>query len=66
MSFLDGSTDQWNPVEGSQTMYKLLKEKNADVSYAEYKNTTHGEVFLKAFNETKLLPWLFSKSKKDF
>lgn len=60
-----GSADKWNPVEGSRTMYKLLKEKNADVSYTEYKNTHHGDAFQKAFNEETLIPWLFSKSKKN-
>lgn len=57
-----GSIDKWNPVEGSRNMYKLLSEKNADVTYTEYKNTTHGEAFQKAFQE-ELIPWIFSKSK---
>ena len=58
-----GDTDQWNPVEGSRTMYNLLSEKKADVKYTEYEDTNHGEAFQKAFKESELLPWLFSKSK---
>jgi len=60
-----GNTDKWNPVEGSRTMYKLLNEKKADIRYTEYDDTGHAEAFQKAFTETELLPWLFSKSKKD-
>lgn len=58
-----GSIDKWNPVEGSRNMYALLSEKNADVTYTEYKNVTHGDAFKKAFKEEKLIPWIFSKSK---
>ncbi|WP_340154763.1 prolyl oligopeptidase family serine peptidase [uncultured Winogradskyella sp.] len=60
-----GSTDKWNPVEGSRTMYNLLLEQDADVTYTEYKNTGHGDAFKKAFNEPELLSWLFSKSKNS-
>jgi predicted peptidase len=58
-----GNKDQWNPVEGSRNMYKLLSEQNADVSYTEYKNVTHRETFKKAFKEEQLIPWIFSKTK---
>lgn len=58
-----GSTDKWNPVEGSRNMYALLSQQQADVRYTEYENTGHGEAFKKAFQEEKLVPWLFSKSK---
>ena len=58
-----GSTDKWNPVEGSRNMYKLLSEQNADVSYTEYKNVNHKETFKKAFKEEQLIPWIFSKSR---
>ncbi|RXP64583.1 phospholipase [Lutibacter sp. HS1-25] len=60
-----GNKDEWNPVEGSRTMYKLLKEQNADVNYTEYKGINHGETFVKAFNEPDLIPWLFSKTKTN-
>ncbi len=60
-----GAIDKWNPVEGSRAMYKLLSDSNADVKYTEYDNTGHGESFKKAFNESDLMPWLFSK-KKNF
>lgn len=58
-----GNKDEWNPVEGSRTMYKLLKQENADVKYTEYEGINHGEAFKKAFNEPDLIPWLFSKTK---
>jgi predicted peptidase len=58
-----GNKDQWNPVEGSRNMYKLLSEQNADVYYTEYKNVTHRETFKKAFKEEQLIPWIFSKTK---
>lgn len=60
-----GSTDKWNPVQGSRTMYNLLLKQNADVTYTEYNNTGHGDAFKKAFNEPELLSWLFSKSKNS-
>ena len=59
-----GNIDKWNPVEGSRNMHTLLSEKNAEVKYTEYENTAHGDAFRKAFNEEKLIPWLFSKSKQ--
>ncbi|WP_298422688.1 prolyl oligopeptidase family serine peptidase [uncultured Kordia sp.] len=58
-----GNIDKWNPVEGSRNMYKLLSEKNADVTYTEYENTQHGDAFKEAFKEQELITWLFSKSK---
>lgn len=60
-----GNIDKWNPVEGSRTMFKLLKEVQADVKYSEYDNFDHGETFKRAFNEPELISWLFSKSKKQ-
>ena len=60
-----GEIDKWNPVEGSRTMYSLLTQENADVTYTEYKNTGHGDAFKKAFSEPALIPWLFSKTKTN-
>ncbi|WP_282043732.1 prolyl oligopeptidase family serine peptidase [Winogradskyella flava] len=60
-----GNIDKWNPVEGSRHMYKLLLEKNADVKYTEYDNTSHGDAFKNAFKEEELLPWIFSKTKSN-
>ena len=60
-----GSHDQWNPVEGSRHMYKLLLNQKADVTYTEYESTGHTDAFKKAFNEPNLLLWLFSKSKEN-
>ncbi len=58
-----GDIDEYNPVEGSRTMYKLLTEAQADVKYVEYPNANHGESFIKAFNDPELIPWMFSKRK---
>lgn len=58
-----GNIDEWNPVEGSRTMFKLLIEAKADVTYTEYDGANHGASFIKAFNEPELIPWMFSKSK---
>jgi predicted peptidase len=60
-----GKKDEWNPVAGSQTMYQLLSQQNADVKYTEYENLNHGDAFEKAFNEPNLIPWLFSKTKTN-
>ncbi len=60
-----GDIDKWNPVAGSRVMFKLLSNSNADVRYTEYENTGHGESFKKAFNESELIPWLFSKKRKS-
>lgn len=59
-----GNKDKWNPVEGSRNMYKLLKKVNQNVKYTEY-NLGHGDTFKKAFLEPELIPWMFSKSKKQ-
>jgi predicted peptidase len=56
-----GDADKSNPVEGSRTMYKLLKETKAEVKYTEYPGAGHGESFRLAFNEPQLIPWIFSK-----
>lgn len=59
-----GDIDEYNPVEGSRTMYKLLSEAKADVKYIEYPDANHGNSFKKAFNDPELIPWMFSKTKK--
>ncbi len=60
-----GNIDKYNPVEGSRTMYKLLTEVGADVTYTEYDNTNHGDTFKKGFSNPDLIPWLFSKTRKN-
>ena len=60
-----GDIDEYNPVEGSRTMYKLLTEAKADVKYVEYPGANHGESFKKAFNDPELIPWMFSKTKSE-
>ncbi|ARV14674.1 prolyl oligopeptidase family serine peptidase [Polaribacter sp. SA4-12] len=59
-----GNKDKWNPVEGSRKMYSLLSNVNKDVRYSEY-SLGHRDTFKKAFQEAELIPWMFSKSKKQ-
>ncbi|MDA0194581.1 MAG: prolyl oligopeptidase family serine peptidase [Bacteroidetes bacterium] len=56
-----GGADKSNPVEGSRTMYKLLKEAGANVQYTEYPDVEHSPAFRMAWKEPELLPWIFSK-----
>ena len=60
-----GSADKANPVEGSRTMYDLLREGGAEVKYTEYEATGHSEAFQKAFLEKDLIPWIFAHKKAD-
>lgn len=60
-----GDIDQWNPVQGSRTMYKLLTEVGADVKYTEYPGVDHIESFEMAFNDQELIPWIFSKKRRE-
>jgi len=58
-----GDADKSNPVEGSRTMYQLLKKAGAEVKYTEYAGAGHGDSFEMAFNEPELIPWMFSKKR---
>ena len=58
-----GSADEYNPVQGSRTMYRLLRAAGANVRYTEYPDTKHGDTFKKAWAEPGLLPWIFAQRK---
>lgn len=58
-----GDADETNPVQGSRTMYDLLKKAGADVRYTEYPGAGHGESFRRAYQEPGLLPWIFAQRK---
>lgn len=60
-----GNQDEYNPVAGSQTMYKLLKDSGAQVKYTEYDGAKHIESFEMAFQEADLIPWIFSQQRKE-
>ena len=45
-------------------MYALLQKAGADVRYTEYPDTDHGPSFTKSWNETELLPWIFSQRRE--
>lgn len=58
-----GGADETNPVQGSRTMYDLLKKAGADVRYTEFPGAGHGESFRRAYEEPALLPWIFAQRK---
>lgn len=59
-----GGDDDVVPVYFSREFYHKLKKLGADVRYTEYPGVRHNS-WVNAFKEKDLLPWLFSKSKKD-
>jgi predicted peptidase len=59
-----GDKDDIVPVFFSRDYYNRLKKLNADVRYSEYHGVFHNS-WVNAFGEKELLPWLFSKSKKQ-
>jgi predicted peptidase len=58
-----GDQDEWNPVQGSRTMFQLLNEAGGNVTYTEYEGMNHTPVFTRAWNDTTLLPWIFAQSQ---
>ena len=58
-----GDQDEWNPVQGSRTMFQLLTEAGGDIKYSEYEGMNHTPVFTRAWNDTTLLPWIFAQSR---
>jgi predicted peptidase len=63
MWLFHGEKDDIVPPRFSRDFYKQLKKLGADVQYTEYPGVFHNS-WVNAFQETDLLPWLFSKSKK--
>lgn len=58
-----GDLDEYNPVAGSRTMYKLLKERGAQVRYTELTGFTHVASFKQAWQNAAILPWLFAQKR---
>ncbi|WP_052691766.1 carboxylesterase family protein [Teredinibacter purpureus] len=58
-----GTTDQYNPVEGSRVMTQKMKALGAAITYTEYEGLGHGETFEKAWQNTHILPWIFAQKK---
>jgi predicted peptidase len=56
-----GAIDDIVPVAESQRMYAAMKKVGTDVHYTEYPGVRHMS-WVKAYDEPKLFPWLFSKS----
>jgi predicted peptidase len=56
-----GAEDDIVPVIESQRMYNAMKQVGTDVHYTEYPGVKHLS-WVKAYDEPKLFPWLFSKS----
>ena len=59
-----GADDEVVPVTESQRMTEAMKQIGAEVHYTEYPGIGH-PCWNKAYNESKLFPWLFSKSLPD-
>ena len=59
-----GADDEIVPVRFSRDYYKKLIKLNADVKYSEYPGVHHNS-WVNAFAERELLPWLFTKTKKQ-
>jgi predicted peptidase len=57
-----GAADKIVPVSESQRMYEAMKQVGAEAHYTEYPGVGHAS-WDKAFDEPKLFPWLFSKSR---
>lgn len=58
-----GDADNVVPVEGSRQAFKALKAAGANVEYIEFPGVNHGS-WTSAFNDPKLMDWLFSQKKK--
>jgi predicted peptidase len=56
-----GADDEIVPVTESQRMQAAMKQIGAEVHYTEYPGIKHVS-WDKAYDESKLFPWLFSKS----
>jgi len=57
-----GAEDDIVPVTESQRMAEAMKQIGAEVHYTEYPGVGH-PCWNKAYQDPKLFPWLFSKSK---
>jgi predicted peptidase len=56
-----GAADDIVPVTESQRMYAAMKQVSSDAHFTEYPGVGHMS-WVKAYDEPKLFPWLFSKS----
>ncbi|MEM7085488.1 MAG: prolyl oligopeptidase family serine peptidase [Bacteroidota bacterium] len=59
-----GDTDNVVPYTNSTLIYEALKTQQADVKITIYPEIGH-DSWTPAFAEPELLPWLFSKERKD-
>ena len=56
-----GAADDIVPVTESQRMFAAMKKVSSDAHYTEYPGVGH-QSWVKAYDDPKLFPWLFSKS----
>jgi predicted peptidase len=56
-----GANDDIVPNSESKRMYEAMKQVSTDAHYTEYPEVRHA-AWVKAYDEPKLFPWLFSKS----
>ena len=55
------AADDIVPVTESQRMFAAMKKVSSDAHYTEYPGVGH-QSWVKAYDDPKLFPWLFSKS----
>ena len=58
-----GERDDINPVKYSRMIVQALGDEGASPKYTEYEGAGHN-IWIRAYNEPDLMPWLFSKQKK--
>lgn len=58
-----GEVDQVVAVKNSRNLYNILLGQDIDVQYTEYPGVNH-DSWNSAYDEAKLLPWMFAQSRK--
>ena len=61
MWIFHGAADDIVSVTESQRMFAAMKKVSSDAHYTEYPGVGH-QSWVRAYDDPKLFPWLFSKS----
>lgn len=59
-----GQNDHVSLVDNTRNMIREIKKYGSNCKYTEYENVKH-DSWRKAYSETEMLNWLFSKEKND-
>lgn len=59
-----GDQDEYNPVQGSRNMARLLGMNGAEVRYSELRGFKHVDSFEEAWKNRQIIPWMFSKKRR--